>query len=125
MIHKLFIHSITMALAFFLTIGVCNAGTNDDLEGHKIIISHDWDKSTGTGEINFKGGKATGGGDFGRIRKIKRKGDTLKINLKFNLFGEGRSSLLVWIIGSPTAKLNIYDCNRNCRKTVRVKYLKK
>jgi len=124
MIHKLFTHSITMALAFFLTVGVCNAGNIDDLTGQKIIISHDWDESTGTGEINFNDGKATGGGDFGRIRKIKRKGDTLKINLKFNLFGKGRSSLLEWIIGSPIAKLDIYDCNRNCSKTVRVKYVK-
>jgi len=86
---------------------------------------HDWDESTGTGEINFNDGNATGGGDFGRIRKIKRKGDTLKINLTFNLFSKGRSSLLEWIIGSPTAELYIYDCNRNCGKTVHVKYVKK
>ncbi len=125
MIHKLFTHSIAMVLVFFLTIGVCNAGNIDDLTGHKIIVSHDWDESTGTGEINFKGGKATGGGDFGRIRKIKRKADTLEISLKFDVFGKGRSSLLVWIIGSPTATLDIYDCSRNCGKTVHVEYLKK
>lgn len=125
MINKYFIHSITLALAFFLTIGVSNAGNIDDLTGHQIIISHDWDESTGTGQINFNNGKATGGGDFGRIRKIKRKGDTLEISLKFNLYSKGRSSLLIWIIGSPTAKLEIYDCSRNCGKTVQVKYLKK
>jgi len=124
MIHKLFIHSIALTLAFFLTIGISYAGNIDDLKGHKIIISHAWDESTGTGEINFNNGKATGGGDFGRIRKIKRKGDTLEISLKFDVFSKGRSSFLEWIIGSPTAELYIYDCSRNCGKTVQVKYLK-
>ncbi len=125
MINKYIIHSITLAIAFLLTIGISNAGNIDDLNGHKIIISHDWDESTGTGEINFIGGKATGGGDFLSIGKIKRKGDTLKISLRFDVFSKGRSSLLVWVIDSPTAKLDIYDCQRNCGKTVQVKYLKK
>jgi len=115
---------LALIIAFTLTLSMAIAGNTDDLTGSTLIVSHDWKKSTGEGEIHFGATEATGGGDFKRIGKIRREGDTLTIRLSFYLFGKSRASRLTWVKGSPTAVVKIIDCKRNCRNEVRIKYLK-